>query len=152
MQTLPSSPVILIELVFGFDGSASFAAHEVFGGIVAQLFAAIEAQRVLTTADAVCPNIFGSAVSVEIFHGLPHLLALRMFVGAASTRKSLIQHPRTWLAFVLTFGLLELLPSVSGICGGDGTQKHTQQKLWTGQVALSEEVWTISLRQQEFIC
>ncbi len=121
MQTFPTASVVLVELVYGFDGSASFAAYEVCGGRVAQLFAAIEAQRILTTADAVCPNVFGSAVSVETFHGLPHLLALRMFVSAASTRKSLIQHPCTRLAFVLTFGLLELLPSVSNICGGGGT-------------------------------
>ena len=152
MQTLPSFPVIFFELVFVFDESASLAAHEVFGGIIAQLNAAIETQRVLTTADAVCPNIFGSAVSVKNFHRLPHLLALRMFVSATPTRKSLLQHPCPRLALVLTFGLLELLPSVFGICGSDGTQKHIQQKLRTRQVPLSEEVWTISLHQQEFVC
>ena len=152
MQTFPTASVVLVELVYGFDGSASFAAYEICGGSIAQLFAAIEAQRILTTADAVCPNICGSAMSVEMFHGLPHLLPLRMSVSATPTRKSLLQHPCPRLALVFTFGLLELLPIVFGICGSDGALKHIQQKLRTGQVPLSEEVWTISLHQQEFIC
>ena len=133
MQTFPPSSVILVELVYGFDGSASFAAYEVCGGRVAQLFAAIEAQRILTTADAVCPNIFGSAVSVETFHGLPHLLALRIFVSATPTRKSLLQHPCPRLALVFTFGLLELLPSVFGICGSDGTQNTSSRSFGPGR-------------------
>ena len=152
MQTLPSPSVFKVELVFGLDMSAPFAAHEVCGGSITQLFAAIEAQRILTTADAVCPNIFVSAVSAETFHGLPHLLSLRMLVSATPTRKSLLQHPSPRLALVLSFGLLELLPRVFGICGSEVTQKHIQQQLRTGQVPLSEEVWTISLYQQEFVC
>ena len=127
VQTFPTVSVVLFELVFGFHGSASFAAYEVCGGSIAQLFAAIEAQRILTTANAVCPNIFGSAVSVETFYGLPHLLALRMFVSATPTRKSLLHHPCPRSALVFTSGLLEFLPSIFGICSSDGALEHIQQ-------------------------
>ena len=107
MQTLPSFPVIFFELVFGFDESASFAAHEVFGGLIAKLSAAIETHGILTTTDAAYPYIFGAAMSIEASDRFPHLHTLGMLIGAAPARQGLIQHPHSLLPFVLIFGFLD---------------------------------------------
>ena len=118
MQTLPSLSVLKVELVSGLDTSTRFAAHEVFGGLVAKLLAAIETHGILTTTDAVYPYIFGVAMSIEASDRFPHLHTLGMFVGAAPARQGLIQHPRGLLPFVLIFGFLDFFPGRSGVGGG----------------------------------